>query len=160
MKETIVVSGFPGVGKTTLFDNPGSLKLADSDSSGFSWEGDPANKVRHSDWPNNYMAHIQELKAEGELDIIFVSTHQEVRDALVAAGIEFTLVYPEPAIEEEYINRYIARGNKADFVTLLQKNYQTWISGLQQQVNCNHVTLGPDQFLSTVLPQILGVELI
>jgi hypothetical protein len=160
MKETIIVSGFPGVGKTTLFENPGSLKLADSDSSEFSWEGDPANKVRNSNWPRNYMDHIQELKAKCELDIIFVSTHQEVRDALVASGIEFTLVYPEPEIEQEYIKRYIDRGNKADFVLLLQKNYKSWIEGLQKQPNCNHVTLGPGQFLSTVLPQIVGIELI
>ena len=32
-----------------------------------------------------------------------VSSHKEVREALVENGIFFTLVYPEPSIKEEYI---------------------------------------------------------
>lgn len=35
MKNTIIVSGFPAVGKSYLFNNQNELKILDSDSSQF-----------------------------------------------------------------------------------------------------------------------------
>ncbi len=143
-----VVSGFPGVGKSTLFGRSGNLKILDSDSSKFSWENE-AERIRHPQWPTNYIDHIREN--QGEADIILVSSHEEVRKALVAAGIEFELVYPGAEMKGEYIKRYVDRGNSFAFVRLLEANYEKWIEGLMEQSGCIHRPLGSGQYLSDVL---------
>lgn len=82
MMKSKVISGFPGVGKSTLFNT--GLNCSDSDSS----------KFDKSLFPGNYISHIQKLLNSGELDFVFVSSHEIVRDALISAEIPFTLVYP------------------------------------------------------------------
>jgi hypothetical protein len=82
-----VIAAFPATGETYIAGR--DHRFADSDSSGFSWE---SPGVRNPEWPANYMAHIKGLIADGRH--VLCSTHQEVRDALVDAGLPFTLVYP------------------------------------------------------------------
>ena len=91
----------------------------DSDSSTF-------DKTK---FPQNYIAHIKENI--GKADIILVSSHDVVRDALVLNNIEFTMVYPDISIKDEYIDRYIKRGNNEGFVELLKQNWETWIGEIQ-----------------------------
>ncbi len=151
MKETSVVSGFPGVGKSSLFERSGELKILDSDSSRFSW-ADAPNRIRHPEWPSNYIGHIRENL--GKADIILVSSHDVVRNALVEAGISFVLVYPALDMKDEYIQRYVTRGNSPAFVKLLQTNYVIWIQELERQPGCKHVLLGRGQYLSDVLARL------
>jgi hypothetical protein len=146
--KTRVISGFPGVGKSTLFGLSVNLTVLDSDSSRFSWANE-AERIRHPQWPANYIEHIRENR--GKADIILVSSHDVVRDALVEAGIEFELVYPGAEMKAEYIKRYVDRGNSPAFVKLLEANYETWIAGLMNQSGCVHRPLGPGQYLSDVL---------
>lgn len=148
----LVISAFPGGGKSWVAQNPGDLIVADSDSSGFSWASQ-AKKIRHPEWPNNYVRHI--LKQQAVSDIVFVSTHKEVRDAMVAADIPFILVYPDLSMKQEYIQRYIDRGNAPAFVALLEQNYETWIAELEAQEGCTHVVLKPGQYLADILPSVL-----
>lgn len=146
--KTRVISGFPGVGKSTLFGREENLVVLDSDSSKFSWANE-AERIRHPQWPENYIQHIREN--QGRADIILVSSHDVVRDALVAAGIDFELVYPGPEMKEEYIKRYVDRGNSPEFVKLLEANYEAWIAGLMKQSGCVHRPLGPGQYLADVI---------
>jgi hypothetical protein len=143
-----VVSGFPGVGKSWLHQNLDGLVVADSDSSQFSWQNE-AERIRHPKWPSNYIEHIRDTK--GNVDVVFVSTHKEVRDGLVQAGIPFALVYPALQMKDEYIARYVNRGNAPAFVELLRKNYEAWIAELAAQQGCEHIVLKPGQHLADVL---------
>ena len=102
---TIIVSGFPGIGKSYFYRNT-SLRVLDSDSS----------KFDKKDFPRNYIEHIK--NNIGKVDIILVSSHKEVRDALVKESIPFTLVYPERLCESGYIDRYIQRGSPKAFIDL------------------------------------------
>jgi len=86
---TLVVSGFPGVGKTHYFLTESSHTIVDSDSSSYSWL---RPGVRNPGFPRNYIDQIKSLL--GKCDVILVSSHKDVRDALVDQGILFTLVYP------------------------------------------------------------------
>ncbi len=147
----LVISGFPGIGKSWLFKNPKGQVVRDSDSSNFSWLNQ-AEQIRHPDWPSNYMEHIWEKRESA--DFTLVSTHKEVRDAMVKAAIPFVLVYPALDMKEEYIERYVVRGNAPFFVSLLTQNYDTWISELQAQKNCLHVVLSPGQYLADVLVRL------
>ena len=137
--DTLVVSAFPGCGKSHLFRNKGDKKILDSDSSTFD----------KSQFPENYIKHIK--SNIGDVDIILVSSHKEVRDALVDKGIKFTLVYPNMDIKDEYIQRYIDRGNDGKFVELLKQNWKNWVEELNQQSGCEKIKLDSGRYLSDVI---------
>ena len=137
--ETLVVSAFPGCGKSHLFRNKGEKKILDSDSS----------KFNKSEFPQNYIEHIK--SNIGRVDIILVSSHKEVRDALVNEGISFTLVYPIKDIKDQYIQRYIDRGNDGKFVDLLKQNWDNWTDELENQRGCKKIELESGQYLSNVI---------
>lgn len=117
-RETLIVSAFPGTGKSFIYDmhivNPDFLVL-DSDSSGF----DKAH------FPANYMRHIRENI--GRVDVIFVSSHAAVRKALCVEELNFILAYPAMELKSEYLRRYTDRGSPPAFVDLLNKNWETWV---------------------------------
>jgi len=102
--DTQVISGFPGIGKTYVAESVGNV--LDSDSSAYSWL---SPGVRNPRFPDNYIAHIKENI--GTALVIVVSSHKEVRDAMVAANIKFKLVYPENRLKSEYLSRYAQRGS-------------------------------------------------
>jgi adenylate kinase family enzyme len=148
----VLICGFPGVGKSTLVSSPDNYTLLDSDSSSFSWSN-RAKRERNADWPQNYLNNINANRFGA--DGILISSHKEVRDALVKAGMKFALVYPSLAMRDEYLGRYIARGNDPQFVELLKANYDTWIRELMVQEGCDHVVLQPGQYLSDVISSIV-----
>ena len=120
----------------------GDKKILASDSSTF-------DKYQ---FPKNYINHIK--SNIGDADIILVSSHKEVRDALQNQGIEFTLVYPSRDIKEEYIQRYIDRGNDDKFVELLKKNWENWMTELEEQKGCNKIELKNGQYLSDIINKL------
>jgi hypothetical protein len=135
MKKALLISAFPGCGKSHLFKNS-KLKVMDSDSSKFDKEY----------FPNNYMKHIKENLYNA--DIICISSHQEVRQALVENGLDFVLVYPKKEIKEEYIQRYKDRGSDENFIKLLEKNWDMWIDQLDNQEGCDKIKLKEGEYLS------------
>ena len=160
-KKTIVVAGAPGVGKSHLFSEAEKrdLSIRDSDSSQFSWL-QPG--VRNPDFPYNYMEHLRSLL--GEVDVVCVSTHHEVRNALVAAGIEFKLTYPGPGQKDEYIKRFRDRPLKPGedqaardkFVALMNAHWEEWIDKqLPTQEGCAHVVLQKGEYLSDRIMSLL-----
>lgn len=141
---TLVVSGFPGVGKSYLKNNCENKIILDSDSSNFSWE-DSTKLVRNSEWPENYIKHIK--TNIGSCDILLVSSHAEVRAELS----NFILVYPDLRLKNEYIKRYEDRKSPEAFIKLLDKFYETWIKELMEQKNCVHCVLQENQYLSNLI---------
>ena len=131
IKETIVIAAFPGTGKSYCVKNEGDKfnGILDSDSSNFSWVKDSNGNnttERNPDFPNNYIKHIKENI--GKVEIIFVSSHKEVREALEREGIEYVLVYPNVFQKDDYIKRYKNRGNSEKFIRLLETNWEEWIN--------------------------------
>lgn len=130
MKDTKIISAFPACGKTYVFKNFKDKVILDSDSSKFSWVIVANNKVRHPDFPENYINHIKENI--GKVDYILVSSHEEVRRALEKAGIDFYLVYPDKSLKEEWIGRCFLRGSGEGFCQLIADNWDNWIDGLEE----------------------------
>lgn len=151
-----IVAGFPGIGKSHLFKNPQGFVVADSDSSFFSW-ADPVAKVRHPEWPKNYIQNI--FDAETSVDILCVSTHKEVRDEMAMNGIRYNLVYPSLEMRSEYIQRYKDRGSDPEFIALLKRMYEPWINELATQKGCKHIVLQSGQYLADVVPDIITYRL-
>lgn len=121
-KRTVVVSAFPCCGKTYAFENyQDKYSMLDSDSSEFSWsyqKGEDKNnwtvRKRNSEFPNNYIKHIKENI--GKVDIIFVSSHLQVREAMEEAGIHYCTVYPKKEMLNEWVGRMYRRGNDYEFI--------------------------------------------
>jgi hypothetical protein len=142
---TKVYSAFPGVGKTTYF-NTTDRNVLDSDSS----------KFDKKNFPSNYIEHIERNIQDPKVDKILVSSHKDVRDALLKKGIPFVLVYPDRDIKDEYIQRYKDRGNNDAFVDLLEKNWDNWMDEMDQMEapqgqTLYKVKLGSGQYLTDVI---------
>lgn len=138
IKTAILISAFPGTGKTYYYNNT-NLNVMDSDSSNFSKSG----------FPDNYMKHIKENI--NKADIIFISSHQVVRNALVREGFDFILVYPDISLMNEYLLRYQHRGGDDIFIQLLKENWKIWCNEMLEQKNCRHYVLKSGEYITDML---------
>ena len=122
----VVISAFPGMGKTYYYENCQQIHSSyDSDSS----------KFDKSSFPQNYIEHIKQKLQDNDRDIIFVSSHKAVRDALKENRIRYVVVYPTIGIKNTIINRYRNRGSSESFVKLLEDNYDNWIKELMNETD-------------------------
>lgn len=149
MKNTKIISGFPAIGKSHLFENNKDYIILDSDSSNFSRmeEG-----VRHPDFPQNYMSHVK--KNMGKADYILVSSHDIVRKALKDNNIKYTLVYPSIDLKDEYIDRFKNRGNNEGFIDFIQYHWEIFIENIEEETFPKLIELNSGEFLSDILNQI------
>ena len=148
MKDTVVVSGFPGTGKSFVVFSS-EVDAIDSDSSSYSWL-EPG--VRNPDFPDNYIKHIEE--SVGKHDFIFVSSHQVVRESLEAKGIQHFIVVPGGADKDLYIERYRQRGNEELFVSMMNDNFIEFLESIEDTPHGKVVQLQAGWFLADVLDQL------
>lgn len=148
MKQTKIISAFPGTGKSYLFDRfkNSNIVALDSDSSKFSWISEG---VRNPDFPINYISHIKENI--GKVDYIFVSSHKEVRNALNDNILSYWLVFPHEALIQEYITRYSKRGNDYKFIDFISKNWFSFLEDLKAESCQVKIQLLQNQYLADVL---------
>ena len=151
-----VISAFPGIGKTTLIQT--NKNYVDLESLDYKWldidkalsveERKGTAKTINPDFPNNYIKKIGELTSMGFN--VLISSHKEVREALQAQGIKYTIVLPSLEMKEEMINRYLSRGNQENFVNLLKSNYKKFVEDLAMDPN-EKIILKHGQYLSDVV---------
>jgi len=111
---SMVIAGFPGIGKS-LLHKEFKKQYSDSDSSKFD--------KKH--FPKNYIEHIKGLI--GKKQMILVSSHIEVRNALVKEKIPFIYVIPSLDRKEEFLNNYKERGNTKEFIDNVNTNWERWL---------------------------------
>lgn len=111
---SIIISAFPGMGKTSIYKG-NRISYSDSDSSKFS----------KKNFPDNYIKHIKRIRKKK--DLIFVSSHICVRDALVKEKIPFIYVIPSLDRKEEFLNNYKERGNTQEFIENVEVNWERWL---------------------------------
>ena len=138
-KPTIVISAFPACGKSFMFNNCNGkpFTMLDSDSSNFSWikdENGNNTKDRNPDFPNNYIQHIKNNIRK--VDVIFVSSHADVRKALNDNGIKFFMVYPDKSLKEEWVRRFKERGNDEKFIEFISNNWDNFIDDIEKEEKC------------------------
>jgi len=141
-RETKIISAFPGTGKTfvsEMFKNSEDYIILDSDSSTFD----------KKEWPSNYINYIG--SKIGEVDIIFISSHKEVRDMLTKLNIPFNLIYPKKTLKKTYINRYKKRKSTEEFITYVESSWADWIDSCEQQEGCNKIILQKGEYILDVL---------
>jgi coenzyme F420-reducing hydrogenase alpha subunit len=135
IKNTVLISAFPGTGKSHFFKNSKNLVL-DSDSS----------KFDKKYFPNNYIDHIKNNIYK--VDYILISSHKDVREALVKNKLDFILVYPRKELKDEYLERYKKRGSNENFINLLDKNWNEWIDQLENQSCKSKIVLNSNEYIS------------
>ena len=122
----ILVSAFPGMGKTYAFNIlRKKIKVLDSDSS----------KFDKNNFPKNYIEHIKEKITDN--DIIFISSHKEVRDALEMENIDFDLFYPSKDRRNEFLENYVARRSPRELIMKIDENWEKWIDEIEDNDNKN-----------------------
>jgi len=151
MKNTIIISGFPGVGKSYLTEmyKGTDIIVQDSDSSNFSWL-EPG--VRNPDFPNNYITHIKSLI--GKVDYILISSHENVRNGLAKEGITYALIYPSPRLKDVYIQRYKQRNSSEAFINNIDKTFYDFVEQCNSDIYAKRFMFVQDQYLSDVIDNI------
>jgi len=163
MVRGIIISGFAGIGKTTIAEKYNS-KIIDLESSDFKWVyGDEStanmskesrkgvsNRRLNPEWPQNYMNAI--LEAREQFDIVLISQGTDIRDLLTENNIEFLLSFPSEDCKQEYLHRYISRGNQQSFVQLIEQNFEKWVQDLMQ-CSQKKLIINPGQHLEDVLKE-------
>ena len=85
----VIVSGYQGVGKTTYTKT--HENCLDLESSNY-------NKS-NPNWVEEYVADILAVK---DKEVLFISSHQAVRDLLDSKQVNFIFVIPHPSVQHEW----------------------------------------------------------
>ena len=163
-KKTVVVSAFPACGKSYVFENQSKispeLTCLDSDSSEFSWikdENGNNTKERNPAFPDNYIQHIKENI--GKVDIIFVSSHKDVVNALEDNEITWVKVVPDRICKEEWIGRFWLRGNDDNFISFISNNWDDFTdisNDYTYEFMTGTVKIQPTEYIENSLDFILN----
>lgn len=142
--ESVIIFGFPGVGKTYAFEHAEELgyTIMDSDSSKFHWvyEDDDCTipildengkKIVHPAWPQNYIQYITLMGRETEKypDYILCSTHEEVMNALLPLDFTCFTIVPDISMKEDFLAIYKERGSSDEFIANMDKNWDEFVKG-------------------------------
>lgn len=146
----MVICGFPGVGKFSVANN--RTNILDAESSGFSWVIDldhPENGMtRNPAFPGNYIKYLKECADKYEF--VLASSHAEVRDRLKMEGIQYIIVAPERDLKNEYLIRYLRRGNQVDFIELLNEKWDEFLDSIEND-GAPVIRLGSGVYLADIL---------
>ncbi|MDY4475944.1 hypothetical protein, partial [Mitsuokella sp.] len=118
----ILISAFPGLGKTYLYQQyKDRLKILDLNTGRF--EGD--------DFPGNYIAEVE--KRLNDYDLILLSSDRNVRYALNDAGLDFDLFYPSKDRKNELVEIYVTNRKSRDFIMNLDHNFNDFIDEIEDE---------------------------
>lgn len=145
MKNAVIISAFAGVGKTSLVKK--YPNIIDLESSDYKWiyynkKIKSMNKEKRKGitkrtlnpaWPTNYLEEIK--KQTLKYDLVLISQSKDIRNCLQKNKIKFYVFFPSKECKEEYIKRYIARGNNECFIKKINDNYDRWINDLEKEEN-------------------------
>lgn len=162
----IIISAFPGTGKTFYTTrhnikeaNPSMAvkimselyRIMDSDSSKFHWVYDNNGfntKATNSRFPDNYIDYIK--SNIGDNDIIFISSHSNVRDALKEAGIMYYLLMPIKDDKNKWMDVYKERGNTNKFISNINNHWDSYIDEMREETWPIKVFVKPNNMEETM----------
>lgn len=106
-----------------------------------------SSKFDKTDFPRNYIEHIKENI--DNVDIMFISSHEDVRNALENEDIDFDLFYPSIDRKLEFLENYVKRRSNREFIMKVDANWKEWIDGIENNTlkHCHIHKLNKGEFL-------------
>ena len=106
-----------------------------------------SSKFDKTDFPRNYIEHIKENI--DNVDIMFISSHEDVRNALENEDIDFDLFYPSIDRKIEFLENYVKRRSNREFIMKVDANWKEWIDGIENNTlkHCHIHKLNRGEFL-------------
>lgn len=136
-RQPFYVWGFPGVGKSSLKSSHSIIDAdctsfqflrQDGDHSAFFLHDEHANSeviCKNPDYPQNYLDYIQHQDA----DFILINCHISLLNVLNPDKV--LLVYPAPEQKEEYLARYLQRGDHPSFLEHMETSFEETVAAIQ-----------------------------
>lgn len=159
---TLIISAFPGCGKTYLTEHQKNLGyyIADIDSYKFK---------RGAHWEKKYVDYI--VNNIGKYDFILISQQDEVLSELQRRNIPFITVAPNNStlisikerqlIKQQWFGRFILRNNfhiinLKEWLEKLYKNYDAWTTPqhFKQYRPIKHFALKQDEYIYDIINTI------
>lgn len=154
----MIIAAYAGCGKSTfasinnsaldLHCIPYKYFLDETKDRGEAGKADPNNEIR-PEWPNNYVLAIENVM--DNYDYILIPSDFSVLALLEEKKIPYTLVYPHRDAKDDYLKRYIDRGNTEYFLSVFYDNWDWFIDSLEAYSHDKHIVLKPHQFLADVI---------
>jgi len=164
IKKPLIISGFGGVGKSTLAKK--YKNVIDLESTEYQWIVDPKvgnreeikasmNREKNPEYPDNYIKAIKE--AMTKYDVICVR-YNGTKDPNFLDEFDYVVCYPtKRAFNNHYIRRYRERGNTEEFIEVIKRYFA--ICYEKSKNLTNKIVLRDDETLEDALIRI-GVELV
>lgn len=152
-----IICGFPGVGKSAAARM--CRDIQDIESTEFHWPTDWENinepeKMRYEEnpnWVSDYVDHIADMASQYGYSYNLISCHEKVREEMDARSIPYIIVVPSKDLKDEYLARYLKRGDSFNFINQIDTHWDEWLSEIDE---CGMPTihLKAGQYISDVLP--------
>lgn len=154
----IIICGFPGIGKTTA--ESVCREAIDCESSGFHYIFDPTEvnaknpygvRKENPNWVSEYVNFIERCTKNDKYRFVLASTHLKVREELDTRMIPYIVCVPTIELKDEYLARYVKRGDSAEFIIEVSKRWSEWLNEIEANAPAI-VHLKAGQVLSDILP--------
>ena len=136
----IIICGFSSIGKSSIAQTYNDF--IDLESSGY----------KTKDFPKNYIDEVERIIQEDndKISYILLSCHAEVRTELQKRGIKYILITPYRESKNEYLKRWLKRGDNIDFISKMDKNWNDMIISCHKD-DSPHIYLQENEYLSDIL---------
>lgn len=140
-KIKMLISGFPGVGKTRaskIFN-----ALIDLDSMQY---------VNRPKYPYCYMYDAIHLSKKGY--IVLIAQEPRVVELMVMSGEDYVIVCPDISLKNEYMLRYLNRGNADAWIDKAMASWENHLNKMKEYPRNNIIILKSGQYLTDVMTDI------
>lgn len=160
----IIICGFPGVGKTSVESiaiKKKNYEFYDLESTSFRWIVSTENeRVLNPNFPGCYVDSIEASASKYGHKYTMVSSHKEVRDEMKMRGLRYVIIVPERNLIDEYLLRYIARGNDIELIEQVYYHWYEWLNDIEND-GAPVIHLKSGQFLADVIvPEVIRDNLL
>lgn len=117
----MIICGFPGTGKTEM-----ARKQPIRGSCWVDLESTPFEK----NW--QLYANVAKHMSENGYNVM-TSTHEELLKTFEKMRVKYTVVIPPINDKPNYLKRYLRRGDDKEFIDLIDKNWEKWITSILEK---------------------------
>lgn len=131
MEKNHIVAGFPGVGKSAAARK--CVDYIDMESSAYHWTTDATGETYvNPEWPRNYVDAILETDKNNTGKVILTSSHESVIELLTKQR-HIIVVVPGVDQRNEYLIRYLRRGDPVDFINGMATYWHKYLDGITKK---------------------------